>query len=243
MILNNSVSILGAYLGPTAVQRIYLGDIMVFGNSVGYTIVADTATFELTLGDAQFSVGKTMTADPVSYTVTLGDAALKAARVLSAAPVSYTMTGNAAGILHHKKIVAEAATYSLTLGDAALIRSGSYINAAYSVGIAAAGGGSVDFGMNSDGSTYGDAAGWYSIITSGIGTGKWVIVTPTGGTLSVSGDAFGTRLELNVTRSWTGSYAGSSNRFADFTVQIYDAPTGGNLLASSTLHLEVDGVV
>ena len=112
----------------------------------------------------------------------------------------------------------------------------------YLVSVVSPGGGSVTFGMLSDGTTTGDTSGWYLPTTSGVGTGRWVILTATGGTLSVSGSATGSRIQLSTNPSWTGTYSGTSVRFRSFTVEIYDASSGGNLLGSGTLTLEVEGI-
>lgn len=111
---------------------------------------------------------------------------------------------------------------------------------AYGVALTATGGGSVTFTMLSDGTTSGDAQGWFDPPTTGAGTGKWVILTSTSGTMTVSG-TIGSRVQLSTNPSWTGTYAGGSVRTKTFTVQVYDAATGGNLLGSGTLSMEIDG--
>lgn len=119
--------------------------------------------------------------------------------------------------------------------------SGALSLGPYSISLSAPGGGDVTQSFGTDGATYGDGGGWYSPITAGIGTGKWIIFTQTAGTLSCSSPALGTRVQLNSLVSITGSFTGSALRFATITVAIYDAPTGGTLLGSGTLTLEVDG--
>lgn len=133
---------------------------------------------------------------------------------------------------------------SLVFGTEKLISggSGALTVGAYSVGVASPGGGEVQFSMAADGATYGDNTGWYSPPTSGIGSGKWVKFTQTGGTLSCTGAALSGRVQLNATVTITGSYFGSANRFADFTIEVYDASSGGTLLDSGTLNLSVDGL-
>lgn len=117
---------------------------------------------------------------------------------------------------------------------------GGIINgASYEVYSYTPGGGTVAFTMQPTGATEGDPQGWYSPITPGIGAGKWVLLTETGGNLPMSGSAIGTRIELNVVRSWVGT-SSTGVKFKDFLLEIFDAPSGGNLLASSTLHLEID---
>lgn len=111
----------------------------------------------------------------------------------------------------------------------------------YSVSIFSSGGGSVTFGMLSDGTTTGDASGWFSPPAAGVGTGRWVVITSTGGTLAITGSAVGSRIQLSTDPSWTGTYSGSAVRFRTFSVEVYDASVGGNLLGSGTLTLEVEG--
>lgn len=131
---------------------------------------------------------------------------------------------------------------NLVFGSAPLVGgSGAFTVGSYSVSMSSPGGGDVTQSFNDDGSTSGDSAGWYSPPTAGIGTGKWIIFTQTAGTLSCSSAALGSRVQLNSIVSITGSYTGASNRSATITVEIYDASSGGTLLDSGTLTLEVDG--
>jgi hypothetical protein len=119
---------------------------------------------------------------------------------------------------------------------------GAFTVGSYNNTLAAPGGGEVTQTFAADGATYGDNAGWYSPPTTGIGTGKWIIFTQTAGTLSCASSALGTRVQLSSNVSITGSYFGSANRSATITVEIYDASSGGTLLDSGTLQLEVDGL-
>jgi hypothetical protein len=131
---------------------------------------------------------------------------------------------------------------SLVFGAAPLAGgSGAFTVGTYWIGISAPGGGQVTQSFGDEGSTYGDGAGWYSPLTAGIGTGKWIIFTQTAGTLSCTSAALGTRVQLTSLVSITGEYFGSASRFATITVEIYNASTGGTLLDSGTLTLEVDG--
>lgn len=111
----------------------------------------------------------------------------------------------------------------------------------YFVSLTAPGGGSVTFSMLSDGTTTGDASGWFSPPAAGVGTGRWAVITSTGGTLAITGSAVGSRIQLSTDPSWTGTYSGSAVRFRTFSVEVYDASVGGNLLGSGTLTLEIDG--
>jgi hypothetical protein len=119
--------------------------------------------------------------------------------------------------------------------------SPNYTVGAYSVYLVNSGGGSVNFSLLSTGATSGDTSGWYTPITAGIGTGKYAVVTSTGGALTMSGAALATRLQISTNPQWTGTYSGASIRSRTLTVQVWDAPSGGNLLDSGTLYLEVDG--
>lgn len=112
----------------------------------------------------------------------------------------------------------------------------------YSVTLGASGGGTVEFSMSPDGTTSPDTQGWYTVPTVGVGTGKWVIFSQTGGTLSCSGAAIGSRVQLSSAVTVSGTFSGTATRSATFNVQIYDAASGGTLLGSGTLYLEVDGL-
>jgi hypothetical protein len=131
---------------------------------------------------------------------------------------------------------------NLVFGSAPLVGgSGAFTVGTYWIGLSAPGGGQVTQSFGNDGATYGDSAGWYSPLTNDIGTGKWIIFTQTAGTLSCTSAALGTRVQLNSLVSIMGEYFGSASRFATITVEIYNASTGGTLLDSGTLTLEVDG--
>jgi hypothetical protein len=113
----------------------------------------------------------------------------------------------------------------------------------YTVLLVTATGGSVTFTMKPDGTTEGDAQGWYSPRPmTGIGTGKWVVLIDLGGGLVMSGSPRGTRLELNAQRQWTGTGVGGGvTKLRNFRVEIWDAAVGGSLLATGSLVLEIDG--
>jgi hypothetical protein len=119
--------------------------------------------------------------------------------------------------------------------------SPTYTVGAYEVYLVNSGGGVVNFSLLNNGATSGDTSGWYVPITTGVGTGKYAVVTSTGGALAMSGSALATRLEISTNPQWIGTYSGAAIRSRTLTVEVWDAISGGNLLDSGTLYLEVDG--
>lgn len=120
--------------------------------------------------------------------------------------------------------------------------AGGVVLADYSVVLYQSGGGEITFGMNSDGSAYGDPLydAWYNPITTGVGTGRWVLLTSIGGALSVSG-TIGSRVQLSTNPFWTASMYSGLVRSRTLTMQVYDAASGGNLLGTGSLYFEIDG--
>lgn len=105
------------------------------------------------------------------------------------------------------------------------------------------------FSLNSDGTATavnnGSPAFWYDPITAGIGASYWVIVTITSG--SVTSGTVGSRVSLSAGQTWTVTTTGTGsvrNKEAVGTIAIYDAASGGNLLASGSfrLYAEVDNL-
>lgn len=99
--------------------------------------------------------------------------------------------------------------------------------------------------FDADGSVYEhrDSGGttWYSISTwllAGAAEDAWIIATNTGSGL-YSSSALSTRLQLNVDRYWrlrdVTSFGGAIT--STLNVKIYDAETGGNLLAERNYSL------
>ena len=95
------------------------------------------------------------------------------------------------------------------------------------------------FSLNSDGTCTavdsGSPAYWYDPITPGIGSSYWAIVTLTSGT--VSSGTVGSRVSLASGQTWAVVGAAKS---CSGTIAIYDAATGGNLLASGTFYLSAE---
>ena len=102
------------------------------------------------------------------------------------------------------------------------------------------------FSLNSDGTATainGSPSYWYDPITAGIGASYWAIVTITSG--SVTSGTVGSRVQLTAGHTWTCTTTGSRavrRNFAEGTIEIYDAATLGNLIASGTflVSAEVD---
>jgi hypothetical protein len=113
----------------------------------------------------------------------------------------------------------------------------------YAVTVSAPGGGAVSFAMNPDGTTEGDAQGWFSPRpTPNVGAGKWAVLTDLGGGLIMSGASLGSRVELSSRREWIGtSVGGGVTKLRNFRLEVWNAAVGGTLLGVGSLALEVDG--
>ena len=99
---------------------------------------------------------------------------------------------------------------------------------------------SVEFSMLSNGDTSGDSSGWYSPSSSGIGSGKWVILTATAGNMAMSGSTIGSRIELSSDRSWVGNISAGQIKFKNFTIEVWSEAAGGIMLDSGSLNLECE---
>lgn len=219
-----SISVSNLFLGDQAVLKAYLGSVQVWGGGGGAPI------------------GFTLEVDTGAFVASYQEGAITRQMKAVGSPLAVSMSGSTVGVLIGRKVVAAAVSYTVNYNAASVVRTGAVSLGAYSVGLTSLGGGSVSFSLSSDGTTSPDTQGWFTTAPqTGVGTGKWVIFSQTGGIMSTSSPAIGSRIELTSTVTITGTYAGSAVRFANFSVQIYDAASGGNLIGSGTLYLEIDG--
>lgn len=219
-----SISVSNLFLGDQTVLKAYLGSVQVWGGGGGAPI------------------GFTLEVDTGAFVASYQEGAITRQMKAVGSPLAVSMSGSPVGVLIGRKVVAAAVSYTVNYNAASVVRTGAVSLGAYSVGLTNLGGGSVSFSLSSDGTTSPDTQGWFTTAPqTGVGTGKWVIFSQTGGVMSTSSPAIGSRIELTSTVTITGTYAGSAVRFANFSVQIYDAASGGNLIGSGTLYLEIDG--
>ena len=97
----------------------------------------------------------------------------------------------------------------------------------------------VTFNTNGTGTAQGDSTlsfSWWSSTVTGIGAGKYAtaIVSGETGTATITGDipTNGSRVEWNVARSIGISKSAVGTATKQFTVNVYDQPTGGNLIGT-----------
>lgn len=98
--------------------------------------------------------------------------------------------------------------------------------------------------FNSDGTatdSNGATDNWFIPTTAGAGTGRYVILIPlttNGGT--EGGGARNTRIQLSTNPFFNLSSSTIGSHDRSYTVQFWDAPSGGNMLSSGTMHLYLE---
>ena len=97
----------------------------------------------------------------------------------------------------------------------------------------------VNFNTNGTGTAQGDSTlsfNWWSSTVTGIGAGKYAtaIVSSSVGSAVITGDipTDGSRIEFNTARSIGISKPAVGTATKQFTVNVYDQPTGGNLIGT-----------
>lgn len=231
------------YLGPVLVNKAYLGTELIWGAAgTDYTITVTGLAFTASIGASALAKGFGVIGSPVSMSASYGNASFTVAKKTTVTPFNVVYSLGNATLRRGYRVQGSTLSPTVTYGSATLtkVAAGAVALADYVVALYQTGGGNITFSMSSNGSTSPDTSGWYSPITTGAGTGKWVILTSVSGALSVSG-TIGSRVQLSTNPFWTASMSSGLVRNRTFTVQIYDAATGGNLLGTGSLYFEIDG--
>lgn len=76
---------------------------------------------------------------------------------------------------------------------------------------------------------------WWSPPTAGKGAMYWAELVAISGTGTMSGSPLSTRLRIDSAPSWS---LDTSNRIRDFTLNFYDAASGGSLVSTGTIELD-----
>lgn len=104
----------------------------------------------------------------------------------------------------------------------------------------------VNFSTDGTGTVQGDTTlsfSWWSSVVTGIGQGKYAtaIVSSETGSATTTGNipTDGSRVELNIARSIGISKPAVGTATRQFTVNVYDQPTGGNLIGTIVLDATV----
>lgn len=207
--------------GSFQVYEAYLGSTQVWGTArPANTIIAETTAFTYTGGAATLFRGRKMTANGNSY----------------------TLTGTAATLKFGHRLIADSGTYTITGGAATLsglIPNGfTYTDDVIGTGTVQA---SLQLASNGTASySTGAAQSWYAPATTNIGASYWAELVAVSGTGTMSGSALSTRIQISGEPQWilTRSTLGVSSR--TFTLNIYNASTGGSLLSSGTVTLTAE---
>jgi hypothetical protein len=207
--------------GSFQVYEAYLGSTQVWGTArPANTIIAETTVFSYTGGAATLFRGRKMTANGTSYTLTGTAATLKMGRKLTADSGVYTITGGAATL---SGLIPNGFTYTDDVVGTGTVQASLQLasngTAAYSTGA---------------------AQSWYAPATTNIGASYWAELVAVSGTGTMSGSALSTRIQISGEPQWilTRSTLGVSSR--TFTLNIYNASTGGSLLSSGTVTLTAE---
>lgn len=98
--------------------------------------------------------------------------------------------------------------------------------------------------LNSDGTISGTISGaWHDPQTAGVGSSYWALVTITSGMVTTG--TTGSRVSLATGHTWTVKTTGTSNiryKFAEGTIEIWDASVGGNMVSTGLFLLEASGI-
>lgn len=86
-------------------------------------------------------------------------------------------------------------------------------------------------------------APWFSPITAGAGTGRYVILIPSGGGGGTeTGAARNTRIQISTAPSFGLQTSGGGMVTRTYTLQFWDSPSGGTMLASGTVSLSAEAI-
>lgn len=101
------------------------------------------------------------------------------------------------------------------------------------------------FTLNSDGSTTGadtfSPGSWITPVGGSYGSSYWAIVTLTTGTVTTG--TTGSRVAIGTGIGWTVTTTGTSSfrrKFVEGTIQIWNAASGGTMVASGTFYLNAE---
>lgn len=208
-------------LGNFTIYEVYHGATQVWGRARPANIInAEKATFTYSSTDATIFRGRKMTANGASY----------------------ALTGTAATLKFGHRLIADSGTYTITGGSATLsglIPNGfTYTDDVVGTGTVQA---SLQLASNGTASySTGAAQSWYAPATTNIGASYWAELVAVSGTGTMSGSALSTRIQISSEPQWilTRSTLGVSSR--TFTLNIYNASTGGSLLSSGTVTLTAE---
>ena len=96
-------------------------------------------------------------------------------------------------------------------------------------------GGPAAFTLFTDGTESSGTWNWFDPPTSGKGAIYWAELVALTGIGAMSGSPLGTRMQISGAPNWS---LDASNRIRTFTLNIYDAASGGSLVSTGTIELD-----
>lgn len=96
-------------------------------------------------------------------------------------------------------------------------------------------GGPASFTLYSNGTESGGTWNWWDPPTAGKGTSYWAELVALTGTGTMSGSPLSTRIRIDGAPSWT---LDTPSRVRGFTLNFYDAASGGSLVSTGTIELD-----